>query len=197
MPIISQAETRNLRGKLLRLGIIIILTIGGVTMIYPFLLMLSGSMRSEMDSSSLGLIPSFLTSDKSLYRKFLETKYNQDVQALNQDTHQHAYTFNDAHVPGRIIPGRIADLRDFLRQVKISRNWWVLGGIAGFNTIPSNLRRLRARLAQEFHGNLQAFGRAVGDPIIPHAANNRTLSNIWKLSVRVVLSASWWRVFMA
>ncbi len=45
-------------------------------MIYPFLLMLSGSMRSQMDSSSLGLIPSFLTNDKSLYRKFLETKYN-------------------------------------------------------------------------------------------------------------------------
>ena len=164
MPIISPAETRNFRGKLLHLGILFILAVGGVTMIYPFLVMLSGSMRSQMDSSSLGLIPSFLTSDKSLYRKFLETKYNQSVVTLNQDTHQHAYTFNDAHVPTRIIPGRIADLRDFLQQVRISRHWWVLGGIYGFNTTPANLRRLRARLTREFKGNLQAFGRAVGAP---------------------------------
>ncbi len=165
MPIISRAETRNFRGKLLHLGMILVLTLGGVSMIYPFLLMLSGSMRSEMDSSSLGLIPSFLTSEKSLYRKFLEAKYDQSVSLLNQNTHQHAYTFKDARVPVRLIPGRIADLRDFLDHVKVSRYWWVLGGIHGFNTTPANLRRLRTRLAADFHGSLQAFGRAIGAPI--------------------------------
>ncbi len=164
MPIISQAETRSLRGKLLHLSLILLLSLGGVSMIYPFLLMLSGSMRSQMDSSSLSLIPSFLTNDKSLYRKFLETKYNQSVNTLNQNTHQHAYSFNDARVPAGTARGRIADVQDFFRQVKFSRYWWVLGGISGFNTTPPNLRRLRTRLAQEFHGSLRAFGRAIGAP---------------------------------
>jgi hypothetical protein len=46
MPIISSGETRNLRGKLLQGTLVVVLSLGAVTMIYPFLLMLSGSTRS-------------------------------------------------------------------------------------------------------------------------------------------------------
>ena len=164
MPIISRAETRSRRGKLVLLAIVAVLSLGGVTMVYPFLLMLSGSMRSQMDEASLNLIPSFLFSDKALYRRFLETKYDQDVGTLNRDSHQHAYTFSDAAVPPRLVRRRITDFRAFVRQSKIPFFWWVLGGTVGYQTTPGNLRALRARLEQRFHGHLRAFSRAVGSP---------------------------------
>lgn len=165
MAIISNIEARSLHGRLLHMLIILALAVGGFSMLYPMAVMVSGSLRSEMDEADLDLIPRFLIDDDVLIRKFLETKYNQSVAMLNR-AHQHNdYTFRNATIVQPVSPHAAADLSRFLKERPLPRHWQALGGIAGISTIPENLRHLRDRVRQTFHGDLAAYGRVSGTPI--------------------------------
>ena len=72
MPIISKVESRSPRGKLLYAAIFLLLTLGGTSMVYPFIIMVTGTMRTEMDETDLDFVPSYLFKPETLYRKFLE-----------------------------------------------------------------------------------------------------------------------------
>ena len=74
MPIISKVEGKSVRGRVVYGIIFALLTIGGASMVYPFVIMISGSLRSPMDENDLDVLPDFFTDPDVLYRKFLETK---------------------------------------------------------------------------------------------------------------------------
>lgn len=148
----------------MHLGIIVILTLGGLTMLYPFTVMISGSFRSEMDQAELDLMPDFWTQQEVLYQKFLETKYNQSVVSLNRAHKQRYFGFADAPTPeADASPERI---RNWIVDTYDGppAHWQVLGGIVGVRTVPENLREYRRRLAERFDGDLDAFTRATGTP---------------------------------
>jgi multiple sugar transport system permease protein len=165
MPIISNIEARSLCGRLLHLAIILALVIGGFTMLYPMAIMVSGSLRSEMDEADLDLIPRFVVDNDALLRKFVETKYNQSVAMLNRAHQQNDFTFRDATVLKPTSSQPAQDLRRFLSEKPMPRHWQALGGIAGISAIPENLRHLRDRVRDASKGNLAAYGRASGTPI--------------------------------
>ena len=72
MPIISEIGRRHPGVRILIGCIYAALIAGAVTMIYPFLLMASGSMKSAVDSRTLDVVPAFLLDDTVLYRKHIE-----------------------------------------------------------------------------------------------------------------------------
>ena len=76
MPIISQIGRKSWRLRLLIWSIYTILTVGSVTMIYPFLMMLSLSISSKADFKENLLVPRWLHSEDALYRKYAAAKYN-------------------------------------------------------------------------------------------------------------------------
>ena len=83
MPIISQIGKRSAGVRLLYAAIYMVLSIGAVTMIYPLMLMLSGSVKSDADSWSIKPYPEFWFDDLILFQKYTEAKYNvlaQDAQ---------------------------------------------------------------------------------------------------------------------
>ena len=79
MPIISKVGTRSLKVRLAYGAIYAVLALGSVTMIYPFLLMLSGSVKSEADSVEYTPYPQFWFDDVTLFQKYVESKYNVDL----------------------------------------------------------------------------------------------------------------------
>ncbi|MAE60311.1 MAG: hypothetical protein CMJ49_03030 [Planctomycetaceae bacterium] len=162
MPIISKVEAKSPRGRLIYAAILLVLTLGGITMVYPFLIMVSGTMRSEMDESDLALIPKYLTDQDVIYRKFLETKYNQKVEHLNRAHGKLNFSFDQAAVPEQFVAAQADDLERFLDETSIPRHWKCLGGIEGLRTVPENLRELTKRLHDRYDGDLAAFGREVG-----------------------------------
>lgn len=162
MPIISKIEARTPKGRLLHALIFTVLSLGGLTMLYPFVLMISGSLRSELDETDLDLVPSFLYDGDVLYRKFIETKYNQDIQSRNRTHLRQGFSFRDAAVPAEINEHQVNDFYRFLEERPPPRHWQVLGGIYGTRTVPENLRALRQRLIDRFDDNLAAFNRATG-----------------------------------
>ena len=158
MAILLPTESKSLKGRLIHGSIILVLLLGVVTMVYPFLVMLSGSVRSQMDEAELDLVPDYLVDDTALYRKFLEFKYNQDINALNRAHRSTYFSFGDIEAPAEVdlvvdVPGEIP----FFHRV--------LGGLAADRTVQSNLRRLREHLIQRYEGELNTFIAEGGDPV--------------------------------
>lgn len=165
MPIISKVEARTFKGKFLQGLIALVLTLGGITMMYPFVVMLAGSLRSEMDAADLDVIPAYFLDDRVLLGKFLETKYNQNTAMLNA-AHLHSYfSFQGVRIPegdAKGIAQRANDFRAFQAEVKLPRHWQNLGGVEARKTIPENLRVLRTRVRRKFNGDIDAFGQSMG-----------------------------------
>ena len=76
MPIISRIGRRSFRVRGLYACILLVLTLGSASIIYPLLLMLAGSVRGEGDAYGMEVIPEFLYDDDALYARYVEAKYN-------------------------------------------------------------------------------------------------------------------------
>ena len=59
MPLISRIGRRHFRTRMLILGIYMLLCAGGLTMVYPFGLMIAGSTKSEVDQKEFSFFPGF------------------------------------------------------------------------------------------------------------------------------------------
>ncbi len=75
MPIMNDVEAKSVKGRLVLCILYTLLIVGGITMTYPFALMLSSSISSGVDSQKYNLLPKYLTNDKMLFLKYLEAKY--------------------------------------------------------------------------------------------------------------------------
>lgn len=165
MAIFTNVENKTLQGRIFHTFTFIFLTIGGLTMLYPFVLMISGSFRSEMDETDLDLLPSFFYSDNVLYQKFLEFKYQQNIGELNRAHLGRDFAFHLVPPPKHKSEAAVADFRQFLDETDLPNEWQVLGGVHGNRTVPENLRKLRQNLKEHFNDDIEAFAREVGTAV--------------------------------
>ena len=63
MPIIGRVERENWKVKLLNVIIHVVLILGATTMVYPLLLMISGSLKTSVDFKEFNLIPQYFYDD--------------------------------------------------------------------------------------------------------------------------------------
>lgn len=165
MPIISKVESKTWKGRAVFAAIFIALTVGGLTMIYPFLIMISGSLRSAVDEPDLDLVPSYLVREPMLFAKFLEAKYNQNVSLLEATRDRRYFSFRDAQEDSETLQIRqteLEDLAEFWESDNIPRHWEVYGGTYALQTTSENLRVFRERVI-EFYGNdIDRFNREEG-----------------------------------
>ena len=68
MPVILPSEKRQHRSRLVYFVLYASLAMGSLTMVYPFLLMASGSLKSRVDVQDLDLVPRFIHDDTLLFR---------------------------------------------------------------------------------------------------------------------------------
>ncbi len=78
MPIISKGGRKSWKIRLIYLLIYAILIGGTITMVYPFMLMLSSSVASSFDFDDLRLVPKYLVSNDALMKKYLFSKYGRE-----------------------------------------------------------------------------------------------------------------------
>jgi multiple sugar transport system permease protein len=90
MPIISAIGRKHWKVRFLFLGMYAFLVVGAATMVYPFLLMLSGSTKSAMDIKFFDAFPRFMRDRDWMYAKHLEGLFNERI--LNLQT---AYDTDD------------------------------------------------------------------------------------------------------
>lgn len=168
MSVLCEIEANSTRGRLVRAAVVLVLLAGGVTMIYPFLIMVSGSMRSNMDESDMALVPEFLFDDAALTARFLESKYGQKIAILNRAHGRQNYSFSQVHIPAMDAgtPQRVKDLAEFFTTQRLPHHWLNLGGMEMLNKIvPRELRQLRRTLSDRYDGDLDAISRDLGAPL--------------------------------
>lgn len=162
MSIISKMDRRTVWGRFVIGLIFLFLTVGGLTILYPFAIMVSGSLRSEMDETDLNFIPEFMVKVDPLYRKFLEYKYNQDVESLNRAHRGRYFQLRTISAPLGDISALAAHFKAFEEEIEIPAFWYRLGGLRGIRTIPANARTYRERVAAHFDHDQEAFRQATG-----------------------------------
>ncbi len=82
MGIISTIGRKHIKVQALIWSITIALILGGITMVYPFALMIAGSSKSAVDVSENNIIPRFLIDDHVLYCKTIQGLFNEKSAAL-------------------------------------------------------------------------------------------------------------------
>ena len=82
MPILSRIGRRSPRVRLLVALMYALLIAGAAGMVYPFLLLLSGSTKSGVDMADASVVPRYLTDEGALYAKFVEGLFNESLDLL-------------------------------------------------------------------------------------------------------------------
>jgi multiple sugar transport system permease protein len=166
MSVLTKVEAKSTKGRLFLAGVTLALILGGVTMVYPFMLMVTGALHSEMDATDMNAIPSFLYDDTVLNRKFLEMKYNYGTSTMNKYRRYQDYSFLQATVPDTVHATRVEDLKAFAASLDVPPHWWILGGTNRYKLIASkNLDRFVARLRDYYDDDLEAVGKDLGSPL--------------------------------
>jgi len=81
MPVISKIGQKDWRVRCVIWSIYSVLLIGSVSMIYPLMLMVSGSVKSSTDFYQITPIPRYFFDDDVLWAKYLESKYSEIFEA--------------------------------------------------------------------------------------------------------------------
>lgn len=163
MSVITKVEAKSPGAIFFRVLVFTLLVVGGATMVYPFLLMLAGSLRSEMDSADMGMAPRYLSNVDDLTRKFLETKYNHRVRYMNQVRGYKDYSFLQATIPREVNQKEVEAFRRFMKEENLPDHWMFLGGTYLYRRIvPENLRLFQKRLKKAYGGDLEALNVDLG-----------------------------------
>jgi len=116
--------------RALHAGIYAVLLLGAATMVYPFLVMLSGSTKSAVDIKHNDLFPAFLHDDGVLYRKYVEGLFNESIDALNITYYSDYPAFDDVVPPRQVNERRVALWNRFLAEARLPA-YAVAGGYGG------------------------------------------------------------------
>ena len=68
MSIFLKSERKDPKVIFLLIIIYFILSAGALTMVYPFLLMISGSLKGKLDAYEFDVVPKFLVNDEVLFK---------------------------------------------------------------------------------------------------------------------------------
>src|SRR6059058_2234668 len=117
MPLIPTIGRRRPKMRLLIAMLYALLTLGAVTMVYPFVVMLGTSVTSPVDKDEFRPLPAYLRSDRWLYRKYVEAKYNENLARYNVFLGSDVVSFKELQPPaGASTPGlqrQVAEWRAF------------------------------------------------------------------------------------
>ena len=130
MPMISTIGRKNFKVRLLISGIYLLLILGSVTMVYPFMLMIAGSTKSSVDLNELRVVPGFLTQQDTLYRKYLEGLFNEKMDLFKLTYDVEDSSFETAKLPTQINDQLVDAWDDYLQQANLNTHTSMVGMMA-------------------------------------------------------------------
>ncbi len=164
MSIIGKTGRRSAKIMLLLSMIYMLLTLGAVTMVYPFLIMLSGSVKSSVDSREYDLYPRYLHDDASLYRKHMEGFFNESVVTMREVYGVDNLTFKDVKRPSVCSnPALLAEWNEFLAKEKLPAYMFSCGYIDARESkvVPAGQRRFRDYVSKKYSGDIGSVNSAL------------------------------------
>lgn len=166
MPVILQSEKKQTSSRLIYLLLYMILAVGSVSMVYPFLLMASGSFKSRLDVQDLDIIPRYWHDDSMLYRKYIESKYNEAPQEYNDASGNNVRNFRQVDLP-ETSPALLEDWVDFVATSELPLGWFLtaFGPTSDGKIIQNNERAFRNYVTELCGGDLAVFQERFEEPL--------------------------------
>ena len=164
MAIISAIGRKSWKVRLLFLVMYLFLIAGGATMVYPFLLMLSGSTKSAVDIRYFDAVPTFWHDDAWLCRKHLEGLFNERLQDLNVAYDLDETSFDllaDFGEPNEVLAH---EWETFLNENQLPSYSFAAGYLSTqlSRTISSAQREFKKRLQAKYGGKIEDVNRILG-----------------------------------
>lgn len=152
MPIIGKVERKSFKVKLLNGAIHALLLLGAVTMVYPMLVMLSGSLKSDVDFSRFSIFPEYVLDDVLLFQKFLLTRYNGRNAMFFHSTRENVSSITLVSPPENPSRKRFEDYKTFLAELmkRTPHFWRMTAMVYEEGVTPETLRRFRRFLEDRF-----------------------------------------------
>ena len=168
MAIISRIGRRSFKVRALYFGMYAFLVIGSATMVYPFMLMISGSTKSAVDIKYFDAVPRFLREDVWLYRKHIESLFNERMTDKNVAYGDDTVAFDTIEMPVSVSAGLVGEWKEFLAEVDLPVYTFTVGHLeAGVSrTIPLHLRGLKRFLRDRCGKEIDDVNAALGTEFI-------------------------------
>src|ERR1051325_3324449 len=146
MPIISTIGRKQPKMRLVLELIYTVLTLGAITMDYPFIVMISTSFTSDVDKDEFRPVPQYFYDDAWLFKKYSESKYNEDLPKYNISLSNDLATFKDLAPPAQPNRQQVAEWLAFKKTLPMTAK--MLG-------TATNLSRMTAEMTGRYRGYLQ------------------------------------------
>lgn len=198
MGLVSKIGRTSPRARALRWGIFLVLSVGAVAMVVPFLLMLSGATRSGVDRHSFSLVPEFLRDDEALYRKYIEGLYNESPSRLRAAWGTEHVAFDRVRLLPRVDRARVEAWESFLEERGVPSH----ERFTGFTHTPEsrgrpwNVRRFMHRIHARHGGSIEAANEALGTAFRDWNAF-RVLPADTRSRLGLYPDTAWWRAWEA
>ena len=158
MPIISTVGRKQTKMRAFIALLYLLLCLGAVTMVYPFLLMISLSFTSPVDQHEFVIVPRYWRDDAALFRKYLESKYDEDINYSNRFLVRDDARFEDLRPPA-VNRAAVGDWQEFAKTLPPEHlNVAHQGSVSRIT--PESLRKYRTFLLKRFGGRLEALNLA-------------------------------------
>ena len=164
MSIISTIGRKHWKVRALFAGMYLFLVIGAASMVYPFMLMLSGSTKSAVDLKYFEAIPRFLYDDTWLYRKHIEGLFNEGLMDENVAYDRDDSAFETVAPPATVNPGLLDEWRAFLRAAPLPPYAYQAGYLNAptSRTVPGGLRAFKQALMTRYGQDIMRVNRELG-----------------------------------
>ncbi len=166
MPVILPSEKRKFRSRLVYLVLYAMLAVGSLSMVYPFLLMASGSFKSRVDVQDLDLVPRFIHDETVLFRKYVEAKYSERIVEYRSATGDDARNFRAVTTPDANL-ALVADWTEFVSSAEMPASWFLtgFGPTQEGKIIQRNERAFRQYVSDLCGNDLEVFRERFDEPI--------------------------------
>ena len=161
MSMILDTERRHWSTRALYVGMYVVVTIGALTMLFPFLIMISGSLKCQQDFDDFEVIPSFLSDEKLLFHKFEAARYR-NPRRFGSTTKLPTDSKIDFVFPEPYRKPIGADIAAFIAQRDFPVGFLTIGEEFASGTVLWSLRKWRSFLYDTFDGDLKALNNQMG-----------------------------------
>ncbi len=160
MALIPVVGRKTWKMRVLLGALYLVLTLGAVTMVYPFLVMLGASVESQYEKSSYDIIPRYLHDETALFGKYAEDKYKGDIPQINAAYGTNYAALTDIQPLANENGTQTAQWDRFAASLPAQFKSAGFGGAAAAFSPSPLLDRYHAFLRRRYHGDIQALDRA-------------------------------------
>ncbi|MFV0338729.1 MAG: hypothetical protein ACK5LK_10875, partial [Chthoniobacterales bacterium] len=178
----SPITERSFKVRTLYISIYIALILGGLTMVIPFIIMLSGSVETTSRFTDSKFFPKYFFSDRAYYQRYIEAKYGGILDNYRMAASEAYANFTSLEIP-KSDPEQLLLWQEFLadpNQTKASPQLAATGFTRPSNRLPAyNTHKFRYWLTSQFDKNIRSLNNALNTQFIVPTTINGPILNIF------------------